>query len=101
MRAAQAGDVASLGTLLTRHRPAQLAVAYAVLGAGPDAEDAVQEAALLALRRIGDLRDPAAAGPWLKMIVRNASRRPLRSIDPSSAGSTKSSGATPALTCAV
>ncbi|MEV4533754.1 sigma-70 family RNA polymerase sigma factor [Asanoa sp. NPDC049518] len=76
--AAQAGDVSSLGSLLTRHRAGQLAVAYGILGAGPDAEDAVQEAALVALRRIGDLRDPSAAGPWLRMIVRNACRMRLR-----------------------
>ncbi|MEV0714369.1 sigma-70 family RNA polymerase sigma factor [Asanoa sp. NPDC050611] len=78
VRAAQAGDVSSLGSLLTRHRPAQLAVAYSILGPGPDAEDVVQEAALVALRRIGDLRDPAAVGPWLKTVVRNACRMRLR-----------------------
>ncbi|GIF65999.1 DNA-directed RNA polymerase sigma-70 factor [Asanoa ishikariensis] len=76
--AAQSGDVSSLGSLLTRHRPGQLAVAYGILGAGPDAEDAVQEAALVALRRIGDLRDPSAVGPWLRMIVRNACKMRLR-----------------------
>jgi RNA polymerase sigma factor (sigma-70 family) len=78
VRAAQAGDVSSLGSLLTRHRPGQLAVAYSILGYGPDAEDAVQEAAVTALRRIGDLRDPAAVGPWLRMVVRNACRMRLR-----------------------
>ncbi|SNS89935.1 RNA polymerase sigma-70 factor, ECF subfamily [Asanoa hainanensis] len=76
--AAQSGDVSSLGSLLTRHRAGQLAVAYGILGAGPDAEDAVQEAALVALRRIGDLRDPSAVGPWLRMIVRNACKMRLR-----------------------
>jgi RNA polymerase sigma-70 factor (ECF subfamily) len=54
------------------------AVALSVLGPGPDVEDAVQEAALLALRRIGDVRDPAAVGPWLRMIVRNVCRTLLR-----------------------
>ncbi|GIF75501.1 RNA polymerase sigma factor [Asanoa siamensis] len=78
VRSAQAGDIGSLGTLLTRHRPAQLAVAYAILGHTPDAEDAVQEAAVVALRRIGDVRDPAAVGAWLRMVVRNACRMRLR-----------------------
>jgi RNA polymerase sigma factor (sigma-70 family) len=54
------------------------AVALALLGHSPDAEDAVQEAALIALRRIGDIRDPDAVGPWLRMVVRNACRAQLR-----------------------
>ncbi|MFJ4845573.1 MULTISPECIES: RNA polymerase sigma factor [unclassified Streptomyces] len=78
VRAAQAGDAGSLGLLLARHQAAMHGVALAVLGHGPDAQDAVQEAALIALRRIGDLRDPEAAGPWLRMVVRNVCRAQLR-----------------------
>jgi RNA polymerase sigma factor (sigma-70 family) len=77
-RAAQAGEVAALGALLARHQAGMRATALAILGHGPDAEDAVQEAALIALRRIGDVRDPAAVGPWLRMVVRNACRMRLR-----------------------
>jgi RNA polymerase sigma factor (sigma-70 family) len=47
------------------------AVALGVLGLGPDAEDAVQDAMLVALSRIGELRDPASVGAWLRTIVRN------------------------------
>ena len=54
------------------------AVALALLGHSPDAEDAVQEAALIALRRIGEVREPDAVGPWLRMVVRNACRAQLR-----------------------
>jgi RNA polymerase sigma-70 factor (ECF subfamily) len=54
------------------------AVALALLGHGPDAEDAVQEAALIALRRVGEVRNPDAFGPWLRMVVRNACRAQLR-----------------------
>ncbi|MEO3807792.1 sigma-70 family RNA polymerase sigma factor [Sphaerisporangium sp. B11E5] len=75
---AQAGDVAALGVLLARHQAGMRAVALSLLGHGPDADDAVQDAALVALRRIGDVRDPAAVGPWLRMIVRNACRTRLR-----------------------
>jgi RNA polymerase sigma factor (sigma-70 family) len=75
---AQAGDVAALGVLLDRYRPAMLAVALGVLGRPSDAEDAVQDAMLAALGRIRDLRDPGAIGPWLKMIVRNCCRMQLR-----------------------
>ncbi|MEV0481548.1 sigma-70 family RNA polymerase sigma factor [Streptomyces sp. NPDC050508] len=80
--AAQAGDVAALGLLLERHRAGMRAVAVSVLGPGPDVDDVVQDAALTALRRVGDVRDPEAVGPWLRMIVRNAARSLLRgSVD--------------------
>jgi RNA polymerase sigma factor (sigma-70 family) len=75
VHAARAGDAGALGALLARHRPALLAVAVSLLGHGPEAEDAVQEASLIALGRIGDLRDPAAAGAWLRTVVRNVCRR--------------------------
>ncbi|PYC70787.1 sigma-70 family RNA polymerase sigma factor [Micromonospora arborensis] len=75
---AQAGDAAALGALLARHEAAMRAVALSVLGYGPDAEDAVQDAMVVALRRIREVRDPAAVGPWLRAIVRNNSRMTLR-----------------------
>lgn len=78
VRAAQSGDAGSLGLLLARHRATMHGVALAMLGHSPDVEDAVQEAALIALRRIGDLRDPDAVGPWLRMVVRNVCRAQLR-----------------------
>ncbi|MFJ5263803.1 RNA polymerase sigma factor [Streptomyces sp. NPDC088387] len=77
-RAAQAGEVAALGQLLERHRAGMRAVALSILGPGADAEDVLQDAALTALRRIGDVREPGAVGAWLRMIVRNASRNVLR-----------------------
>ncbi|MEV6823932.1 sigma-70 family RNA polymerase sigma factor [Amycolatopsis sp. NPDC051102] len=77
-RSARAGNVSALGTLLARHEAGMRAVALSILGYGPDAEDALQDAALSAVRRIGTLRDPAAAGPWLQAIVRNECRRRLR-----------------------
>ncbi|MGW2071221.1 RNA polymerase sigma factor [Streptomyces sp. NPDC001953] len=76
--AAQAGDAGALGLVLARHRAGMYAVALALLGHSSDAEDAVQEAALIALRRIGDVRDRDAVGPWLRMVVRNACRAQLR-----------------------
>jgi RNA polymerase sigma-70 factor (ECF subfamily) len=75
---AQCGDAGALGLLLARHRAGMRAVALNLLGYGPDAEDAVQDAALVAVQRIGDVRDPDAVGPWLRMIVRNACRMHLR-----------------------
>ncbi|AEY85727.1 RNA polymerase sigma factor [Streptomyces olivaceoviridis] len=77
-RAAQAGDVSALALLLERHRPRMRAVALSLLGPGPDVDDVMQEAALVALRRIVDVRDPEAVGPWLRMVVRNHCRGLLR-----------------------
>ncbi|MFI6274970.1 RNA polymerase sigma factor [Streptomyces sp. NPDC050988] len=77
-RAAQAGDITALGLLLERHRAGMRAVALSILGPGPDVDDVLQDAAVTALRRVGDVRDPAAIGPWLRMIVRNAARSLLR-----------------------
>jgi RNA polymerase sigma factor (sigma-70 family) len=47
-------------------------VALSILGHGPQAEDAVHDALLVALRRLDELREPAAFGAWLRTIVRHA-----------------------------
>jgi DNA-directed RNA polymerase specialized sigma24 family protein len=52
VRTAQGGDAASLGILLERHRAPLYALALRFLGYGPDAQDAVQDAFLIALRAI-------------------------------------------------
>jgi RNA polymerase sigma factor (sigma-70 family) len=69
-RAARAGDVASLGELLERYRAPLHAVALRLLG-HDDADDAVQETFVIALRRIGEVRDPDAVGGWLHAVLRN------------------------------
>ena len=74
VRAAQAGDIAGLGALLERHRALLHAAAVGMLGHGPRAEDAVQETFVIALRRIGALRDPAAARAWLLAVLGNVCR---------------------------
>lgn len=74
VRAAHAGDAASLGLLFEVHRPRLLAVALRHLGYGSQAEDAVHDAFLIALRHIGTLEDPSALRPWLDAIVRNVCR---------------------------
>lgn len=78
VRLAQLGDTNALGTLLARHMAGMKAVALSTVGFGPDAEDAVQEASLRVLERIGDLRDPEAVGAWLHAVVRNVCRMQLR-----------------------
>ena len=78
VRAAQAGETAGLGTLLERHRSRLHAIAVSILGHGAPAEDAVQDTFVIALRRIGELRDPDAARAWLAAIVVNVCRGQLR-----------------------
>jgi RNA polymerase sigma factor (sigma-70 family) len=81
-RAAQAGDAGSLGVLLARHHAGMRAVAFAIIGHGLEVDDAVQDAALVAVRRISDVRNPAAVGAWLRALVRNECRTRLRSKRP-------------------
>ena len=53
-------------------------IAYDLLGNRAEAEEAVQEALVLACERIGDLRDPAAAPAWYLRIVTTMCLRTLR-----------------------
>lgn len=81
-RAARAGDAAGLAVLLERHRAGMYAVALRILGYCPDVEDVVQDSMLVALRRIGEVRDSEAVGAWLRTLVRNACLMRLRGRQP-------------------
>lgn len=76
--AARAGDSGCLGLLLERHRARLYAVALRVLGYGPEAEDAVHDTFLIALRRIGDLKEPQAVVGWLHTVLHRCCLRQLR-----------------------
>jgi RNA polymerase sigma factor (sigma-70 family) len=78
LAAAGAGDRASLGALLERHRAYLTSVALAVLGNGAEAQDAVHDAFLTALFRLGELRDPTAVRGWLAAVVRSRCLMELR-----------------------
>jgi RNA polymerase sigma-70 factor (ECF subfamily) len=78
VRAAQNGEAASLGVLLERHRAPLYALALGFLGNGSQAEDAVQDTFLVALRKIDRLREPEAVGGWLRAILRNVCLTRLR-----------------------
>jgi RNA polymerase sigma-70 factor (ECF subfamily) len=87
VRMARAGDGAAFGTLVARYMRAAYAVAYSVTGGHEDAEDAAQEAFLVALDRLEECRSPDKFAGWLMTIVRNRSRNlvrreTLRSTDP-------------------
>lgn len=50
-----------------------------LLGAGPDAEDVVQDALVKAYRALGGFRDGSAFRPWLLKIVANEALNQVRS----------------------
>jgi RNA polymerase sigma factor (sigma-70 family) len=75
---ARAGDVDAYAVLVRRH--AQVAVrTAALLGAGAEAEDVVQESLMKAYRSLGRFRDGAAFRPWLLRIVANEAHNLHRS----------------------
>ena len=70
VRAAHAGDTRAFSCLYERYAR----VVHGVLlarGRRVDVDDLVQDVFLVAWRRLGDLRDPAAFGGWLLSIARN------------------------------
>jgi hypothetical protein len=85
------GDVASFSALLDRYRASRYARALAYLGRPEDAADAVQETFLLALTRLGQVRDPEAVGGWLHAVMRSVCamelRRPARRVAVAELGS--------------
>ena len=78
VRAAQGGDATSLGVLLERYRAALYGQALGILGYGPQAEDAVHDAFVVALRKIDSVGEPAAVGGWLHAVLRNVCLMRLR-----------------------
>src|SRR5262252_3035427 len=67
---ARGGEVEALAALLERYRPSLYAAAIGLLRNRDDALDAVQETCVVALARLGVLRDPEAAGGWLHAVLR-------------------------------
>ncbi len=69
---------AAIAVAVERDGRRLFAVAYAVLGRGHEAEDAVQDGCLRALGHAGDLEDPDRLLGWLLRIVRRAAIDRLR-----------------------
>ena len=78
VRRARAGDGEAFGALVDRYMRAAYAVALSVTGSHEDAEDASQEAFMVALERLEDCRRPERFAGWLMTIVRNRSRNLVR-----------------------
>jgi RNA polymerase sigma-70 factor (ECF subfamily) len=66
---ARQGDSAAFGELVDRHRNAVYRAALAALGSHADAEDAAQDAFLLAYRRLDSFRGQATFKTWLLTIA--------------------------------
>lgn len=69
VNAARAGDRDAFGTLVTRHEQAVLRTAMAALGDRADAEDAAQDACLMAWQKLSSFRGDAMFRTWLLAIV--------------------------------
>ena len=66
---ARQGDPAAFGELVDRHRTAVYRAALAALGSHAEAEDAAQDAFLLAFQRLGSFRGEASFKTWLLTIA--------------------------------
>ena len=66
---ARQGDPAAFGELVERHRTAVYRAALAALGSHADAEDAAQDAFLMAFRRLDTFRGDASFKTWLLTIA--------------------------------
>lgn len=72
------GDTAAYAVLVRRHAPIAMRTA-ALLGAGRDSEDVVQEAWVKAYRSLDSFRLDKPFRPWLLRIVANEARNAHRS----------------------
>jgi RNA polymerase sigma-70 factor (ECF subfamily) len=77
---ARQGDPAAFGELIDRHGTAVVRAARAALGSHADAEDAAQDALLLAYRRLGSFRGESSFKTWLLTIVWHQAINRRRSV---------------------
>ena len=79
VRSAMAGDRASFAELLQPEYRTAVRLAYGLLQDVDEAEDAVQDAAFSAWKRVGNLRQDSSLRPWFLAIVANQCRSVKRS----------------------
>jgi RNA polymerase sigma-70 factor (ECF subfamily) len=79
IRAAMAGDGSAFADLIRPQYQTAFRVAYGLLHDIDEAEDAVQEAAFKAWRRLANLREGSSLRPWFLGIVANQCRTVRRS----------------------
>ena len=73
IRRVLAGDRDAFRILMDRHLPAVLRMTYRITGNGVDAEEAAQEAFLLAYKNLPGFREQATFGTWVYRIAMNCS----------------------------
>src|SRR5438132_6355272 len=78
VKRALAGDLEAFTKLVRDHQDPAYATALLMLRDRGRAQDAVQDAFLVAFANLGTLRAPQAFGAWLRQIVRHQARRILR-----------------------
>jgi RNA polymerase sigma-70 factor (ECF subfamily) len=74
IRSARGGDGTAFAELIEPHYAAAFRVAYGLLHDVNEAEDAVQEAAFTAWKKLGNVREGSQLRPWFLAIVANRSR---------------------------
>ncbi len=81
------GDVRAFEVLIHRYGPLMRSYSRNLLGSSDEADDAVQQAFIIAWQQLSTLADPGAVKPWLMRIVnrkcldRIRSRRPSADLD--------------------
>jgi RNA polymerase sigma-70 factor (ECF subfamily) len=77
---ARQGETAAFGELVDRHRTAVYRAALAALGSHAEAEDAAQDAFLVAYRRLDSFRGASSFKTWLLTIAWHAAINRRRSL---------------------
>lgn len=76
--ALRAGDMQALGVVYDRYGAALHTFACSMVRSSERAADVIHDSLLIAVARIGQLRDPTRLRPWLYAIVRSQCLRALR-----------------------
>jgi RNA polymerase sigma-70 factor, ECF subfamily len=77
---ALAGDTSAFGELVDRHRSAVFRVAFTALGSHAEADDAAQDACVVAFERLHTFRGEASFKTWLLTIVWHQAINRRRSV---------------------
>lgn len=80
VKTARAGEKTAFSELVRRYERMAIVTAYSVLGDFHSAQDAAQEAFVVAYQKLNRLRDAASFGPWLLKIVRRRAVRLKRGL---------------------